>query len=86
MFYHAAREGIVDAKRSIQVGIRTTYEDPSDFTVYDANKVHEDGIDAMVARIREVVGNNRCYITFDIDCLGPEHLAGQGDHPPTGRH
>jgi agmatinase len=78
MFYHAVREGIVDAKRSIQVGIRTTYTDPSDFTVYDANRVHETGIDATVAKIREVVGDNRCYITFDIDCLDPAYAPGTG--------
>ena len=78
MFYHAAREGIVDAKRSIQVGIRTTYTDPSDFTIHDANQVHEAGIDATVARIREVVGDNRCYITFDIDCLDPAYAPGTG--------
>ncbi|HUS54913.1 MAG TPA: agmatinase, partial [Thermohalobaculum sp.] len=78
MFYHAAREGIVDAKRSIQVGIRTTYTDPSDFVVHDANQVHETGIDATVARIREVVGDNRAYITFDIDCLDPAYAPGTG--------
>jgi len=78
MFYHAARQGIVDAKRSIQIGIRTTYDDPSDFVVHDANKVHEEGIDAAVARIREVVGDNRCYITFDIDCLDPAYAPGTG--------
>jgi agmatinase len=78
MFYHAAREGTVEAKRSIQVGIRTTYPDPSDYTVYDANQVHENGIDATVARIREVVGDNRCYITFDIDCLDPAYAPGTG--------
>jgi agmatinase len=78
MFYHAAREGTVEAKRSIQVGIRTTYPDPSDYTVYDANQVHKNGIDATVARIREVVGDNRCYITFDIDCLDPAYAPGTG--------
>jgi len=78
MFYHAAREGIVDAKRSIQVGIRTTYYDPSDFVIHDANAVQEQGIDATVARIREVVGGNRCYLTFDIDCLDPAFAPGTG--------
>jgi agmatinase len=78
MFYHAAREGIVDAKRSIQVGIRTSYYDPSAFVVHDANAVHERGIDATVARIREVVGDNRCYVTFDIDCLDPAYAPGTG--------
>ncbi len=78
MFHHAARAGIVDAKRSIQVGIRTTYTDPSEFVVYDANRVHETGIDATVAKIREVVGDNRCYLTFDIDCLDPAYAPGTG--------
>ena len=78
MFYHAAEDGTLDAKRSIQVGIRTTYYDPSDFVVHDANAVHEQGIDAAVARIREVVGDNKCYITFDIDCLDPAYAPGTG--------
>jgi agmatinase len=78
MFRDAGRDGILDPKRSIQVGIRTTYTDPSDFVVHDANAVHEQGIDAAVARIREVVGGNRCYITFDIDCLDPAYAPGTG--------
>jgi len=78
MFYHAAQEGVVGARRSIQVGIRTTYTNPSDFVVHDANRVHEEGIDATVARIREVVGDNPCYITFDIDCLDPAYAPGTG--------
>ena len=78
MFYHAAKDGIVDPKRSIQVGIRTTYTDPSDFVVHDAIRVQEEGIDATVARIREVVGKNRAYITFDIDCLDPAFAPGTG--------
>lgn len=78
MFFHAACEGIVDAGRSIQVGIRTTYTDPSEFVVLDANQVQEAGIEATVTRIREVVGGNRCYITFDIDCLDPAFAPGTG--------
>jgi len=78
MFHHAAREGVVDASRSIQIGIRTTYDDPSDYVVHDANRVHEGGIDATCARIREVVGDNRAYITFDIDCLDPAFAPGTG--------
>jgi agmatinase len=78
MVYHAAREGVVDARRSIQVGIRTTYTDPADFVVHDANLVHEQEIDATAARIREVVGDNRCYVTFDIDCLDPAYAPGTG--------
>ncbi|MEO0763944.1 MAG: arginase family protein, partial [Pseudomonadota bacterium] len=74
MFYHAAREGIVDAKRSIQVGIRTTYTDPSDFVVRDARAVHAAPIAETVAHIRAVVGDNPCYLTFDV--AWQAHLGG----------
>jgi len=77
MFHHAAARGIVDPGRSIQIGIRTSYP-PTDFTVRDAIKVQEEGIDATVAHIREVVGDNRCYVSFDIDCLDPAYAPGTG--------
>ncbi|MEL6335506.1 MAG: agmatinase [Pseudomonadota bacterium] len=78
MFYHAAREGLVDPKRSIQVGIRTTYTDPSDFVVRDARAVHAAPIAETVAHIRAVVGDNPCYLTFDIDGLDPAYAPGTG--------
>ncbi|MEM6487509.1 MAG: agmatinase [Pseudomonadota bacterium] len=78
MFSHAAAQGLVDPRRSIQVGIRTTYTDPSDFVVWDANRVHVEGVAATVARIREVVGDNRAYLTFDIDALDPAFAPGTG--------
>ncbi len=78
MFSHAANDGIVDPRRSVQVGIRTTYTDASDFVVCDANRVHGEGIDATVALIRETVGDNPAYVTFDIDCLDPAFAPGTG--------
>ena len=77
LFYQAAEAGVVDASRSIQVGIRTTYA-PTGFAQQDAIAVQEQGVDATVARIREVVGDNRCYISFDIDCLDPAFAPGTG--------
>jgi len=77
MFAHAAGRGIVDASRSIQVGIRTSYP-ATDFAVWDANRVHEAGIDATVRAIRERVGDRPAYISFDIDCLDPAFAPGTG--------
>ncbi|MEM6423526.1 MAG: arginase family protein, partial [Pseudomonadota bacterium] len=76
--YHAAKEGVVDPARSIQVGIRTTYTDPSDFVVRDARAVHRAGIEETVAHIRDVVGERPCYFTFDIDGLDPAFAPGTG--------
>lgn len=37
----------------------------------DAQWVHENGIDATVERIKEVVGGQPAYLTFNIDTLDP---------------
>lgn len=73
----AVSEGIIDPKRSVQVGIRT-HSEPLGFTVLDAPWVHRNGIVAMLARIRDVIGDDRVYLTFDIDCLDPAFAPGTG--------
>lgn len=83
MFYHAAREGIVDPGRSVQIGIRTHNSDRLGFTWIDAAFVHEHGVAATVAEIRRIVGRHKAYLTFDIDCLDPAFAPGTGT-PVTG--
>lgn len=78
MFFHAAREGIVDAAHSIQVGMRTHNDETHGFTVRDAEWVHERGVAATIEEIRRVVGDRRAYLTFDIDCLDPAFAPGTG--------
>ncbi|MEM9146905.1 MAG: agmatinase [Pseudomonadota bacterium] len=78
MFRRAAEEGLIDPAQSIQIGIRTTNDDPMGFEIRDANWVHEQGIDATIAAIRSVVGDNPAYLTFDIDCLDPAFAPGTG--------
>ena len=79
MFYHAPREGIIDADRSIQVGIRTEYtESEHEFEVISAALANDIGVDEIVARIRARVGDLPCYLTFDIDCLDPAYAPGTG--------
>ena len=78
MFYHAANEGLIDPQRSVQVGLRTFCENTPGFNVLNAPWVHENGIDAVIAEIKRVVGDNKCYLTFDIDCLDPSFAPGTG--------
>jgi agmatinase len=78
MFYHAAREGIVDPKRSVQIGLRTHNDDLMGFNVLDAPWVHEHGATAVAAEARRIVGRNKAYLTFDIDCLDPSFAPGTG--------
>lgn len=78
MFYKAVKEGLIDPKRSIQVGIRTVNEDNLGVPTLTARQVHEIGPTAVAARIREVLGDHQTYVTFDIDCLDPAFAPGTG--------
>ena len=76
--YKAVKEGIVDPKRSVQVGIRTECDDYLGMNVIDAFELHEHGPRAAAARIRAIVGDHPVYLSFDIDALDPGFAPGTG--------
>jgi agmatinase len=78
MFYHAAREGLVNPKRSVQIGLRTHNDDLMGFNVLDADWVHANGAAAAAAEACRIVGGSKAYLTFDIDCLDPAFAPGTG--------
>lgn len=78
MFFHAAREGLIADQESVQIGVRTTNDDTLGFQVLDAREVHRSEPAAIAERIREVVKDNKAYLTFDIDCLDPSCAPGTG--------
>ncbi len=79
MFYHAPNEGIIDAKHSIQIGIRTEYDQSKHlFKVIDAATANELTADEIVKQIKARVGDMPLYVTFDIDCLDPAFAPGTG--------
>lgn len=78
MFYRAAKNGIVDPSRSIQLGMRTFNEETHGYRVLDARWLHGHGVTAAVEAIRARVGSNPCYLSFDIDFLDPAYAPGTG--------
>ncbi len=78
MFYKAVKDGLIDPKRSVQVGIRTENPDTLGFNIIDAREVHETGPVAVAQKIREILGNHPTYLTFDIDGLDPAFAPGTG--------
>ncbi len=85
VFYHAIREGLVDPRRMIQVGIRSPVQRDvvewtlaQGVTVLAADTVHECGPAAVAERIRAVVGADPAYLSFDIDALDPAFAPGTG--------
>ena len=78
MFWHAAREGLIDPAHSVQIGLRTTNDDTMGFNILDGPWVHENGVARVVERTREILGDRPVYLSFDIDCLDPSFAPGTG--------
>jgi agmatinase len=84
-FWHAVREGVVDPKRFIQIGIRGPMYHRDDFafhrehaiTVCDIIQVKDRGVAAIAEEIRRVA-TGPCYVTFDIDAVDPAFAPGTG--------
>jgi agmatinase len=48
------------------------------FNIIDAPRVHQIGVEAVVAEARRHLGDKPVYVTFDIDCLDPSCAPGTG--------
>lgn len=85
-FHYAAREGLIDPSRSVQIGIRSPVgndimdytRDELGFTVVTAEDVHMNGVTSVIETIRATVGDNAAYLTFDIDGIDPSQAPGTG--------
>ena len=86
MMYKAVKLGFVNPRTSVQIGIRTTTEDYLGVNVIDAREVHEKGCAAAVAKIKDIVGETKTYLTFDIDALDPSAAPGTGTPVWGGLH
>ena len=69
----------------IQIGIRSPVQREvfdwtlaQGVTIVSAEEVHEHGPKAIAERIRAIVGEARCYLSFDIDALDPAFAPGTG--------
>ncbi|NYS25856.1 agmatinase [Rhodobacteraceae bacterium 2376] len=78
MMYKAVKQGYVDPARSVQIGIRTECPDYLGVNVIDTFEMHRDGPEAVAAKVRRIVGEGPCYVSFDIDALDPAFAPGTG--------
>jgi agmatinase len=83
-FRNAVLEGVLDPERTIQIGIRGPAEPVWDFS-YDSGMtvIHiedfiELGVKEVIQKVRDVVGDDATYISFDIDGLDPVYAPGTG--------
>jgi guanidinopropionase len=85
-FRRAIEEGLLDRKRTVQIGIRgALYNDSENdwgerqgIRVIDIDEFHAMGIEAVIQEARRVVGDGPTYVTFDVDALDPVFAPGTG--------
>lgn len=85
-FRRAIEEGLLDAARIVQIGIRGSLFDVDDMVwareqgvrIITIEEFQDLGIEATMAEARRVVGTRPCYLSFDVDCLDPAFAPGTG--------
>ncbi|WP_423910311.1 agmatinase [Candidatus Spongiihabitans sp.] len=78
MFFHAVKEGLVIPEESVQVGIRTTNDEPLGFNIFHADWIHKHGVEKLIDNIKNILEDHKTYLTFDIDCVDPAFAPGTG--------
>lgn len=83
-FRYAVLDGVLDPDLCVQIGIRGASEYlwafsyDSGMTVIHAEDVDRMGVDAVIAKAREVVGDAPVYVSLDVDGIDPAFAPGTG--------
>lgn len=85
-FKIAVEEGLIDPKKTIQIGIRGSLNDSdmwrfshdSGMRVLYMDDCVKLGVEGILKEIKECIGDAPVYVTFDIDCLDPAFAPGTG--------
>ena len=85
-FRRANEDGLIDPKKTLQIGIRGgqivpdgwDYSEAAGMRVIFMHDVKALGIDGIIKECRDLIGDGPVYVTFDIDGLDPVYAPGTG--------
>jgi len=85
-FRRAVEEGLLAQDKVFQIGLRGTGYAPADFdwpreqgfTVVTAEECWYKSMSPLMEQVREKIGDQPCYFTYDIDSLDPAFAPGTG--------
>jgi guanidinopropionase len=85
-FRRAVEEGLLDPKRTVQIGIRGSIYGADDMAFAEASGMRviymeefaKIGVEAVIAEARRVAGDGPTYISFDVDGIDPAFTPGTG--------
>lgn len=83
-FRHMAQEGLIDAGRSFQIGIRGPTMVPGiyefcrelGYNLITMRELRETGYQAVASRVLETIGNRPVYLCYDMDFFDPSVAPG----------
>lgn len=86
VFRRAYEEGLITPDKVFQIGLRGTGYTADDFTEaagwgfnqYPAPDLWHKSLSPLAAQVKAKIGDQPCYITFDIDSLDPAYAPGTG--------
>ncbi|WP_018922751.1 agmatinase [Salsuginibacillus kocurii] len=86
MFRRAVEEQIVDASKSIQIGMRGSLYGPEDiqeakelgYEVVTTEELKDMSLSEIRHKIQEQVGTQKVYVSFDVDFLDPVYAPATG--------
>jgi agmatinase len=90
--YRLVRDGHVDPKRYVQIGLRGYWPGEQEFgwqadqgiTAFFMHDVRDRGIDAIVEQTVAAVGGGPVFLSVDVDVLDPAFAPGTGTPEPGG--
>ena len=90
--YRLVRDGAVDARRYVQIGLRgywpgeveLAWQAEHGITSFFMHDVRDLGIREVVARTAAIVGDAPTFLTVDVDVLDPAFAPGTGTPEPGG--
>jgi agmatinase len=90
--YRLVEAGWVDPKRYVQLGLRGYWPGETEFawqrergiTSFFMHDIRDQGIEPLVARTIELVGEGPVFLTVDVDVLDPAFAPGTGTPEPGG--
>ena len=85
-FRRAVEEGLIDVEHSIQLGMRATFYSEMDiedskalgFELLTSFEMHDMKLSDITQKIKDRVGNQKAFCTFDIDFADPVYAPGTG--------
>jgi arginase family enzyme len=90
VFRQAVLKGFIDPERTVQIGIRGRsdflweFAHDTGMTVISADQVFEKGTTRVMDRIRDVIGDEKTYFSFDVDGLDSSAMMGTTGPEPFG--